>query len=310
MMKISHYKSIALAVFVFGSSTVFPYNVNPTCTPSTANATCASSPWFFSGEAVYLITSLTGSDEFIGTSINAARTLTLFHPVPQNWSWGYSLVGGYNFGVGNDLTLSWLHIKSKGTHSYNENIQLSSGGDFEIGAPYIEYVPKLDSINLDLGQKANLGSNVGIRFHNGLGYGRMHSFTEVIARNPLSDAIPIYQSYTFNFSAVSVRAGVDLSYDFKNGLTAYAHGTTSLYVGHLTYVSFISATSNEKAASGVQSVVTVAPGIDGVLGTSYSQQTSYGRFGVNAYWMWSRAIIGVNFSLQGAGMGLSWLGDL
>lgn len=310
MMKMLDYRKIATLVFAFGCNVLYATDVNPPYTPGSVTIPYESSHWFFASEALYVRTSLTGNDEFLGTISNDTNTFTAFHPAPQNWSWAYKLEGAYRFGTGKDIELSWFHMKSINTHGYVGNMMLSTGAKYKIGDPYIRFVPKVDTIRLELGQLMNLGNQFHIRFHGGFAYGHNNTSTQVTARRPLSDDIPIYQSYTFDYSAVAVVAGADLTFDVRKGFSIYAHSGTALFVGRSNWNSFIAATAIEKNnVRGIQSAVAVAPAIDGKLGATYTYPMLQGDLGINAYWMCARAIIGYNFSIQGAGLGLRWLGN-
>lgn len=309
-----NFKKISLVVIILMSNLVLADSIDPLGTPIAVTVPNTANSWDFVGQVLYLRPGYVGN-EFLGIIENSSDTVGTYEKIPANWSWGYRLEGSHHFGFGNDIDINWYHLNSTNVVSYAGILSFTSTG-YTIGTPNVTAKPRWDAVNLELGQHVDFGDNYNVRFHGGLAFVNIHDSLQIIAEIPVDPLSPVYQKITYNFMAVGVRAGADLSYVWVHGISLYANTALAMFAGSKTYLYTSSptppnTTSNYKAVASASGVV---PTLEGKLGAKYTYPLARGSISIDGGWMWINyfqpiAILSSDFSLQGAYFGLKWLGN-
>ena len=315
-------KKTALAVLAFGSSAVIAGTMGPVCTPGNVTVPCAHSAWNFGGQALYLQSNYSGID-FIGSNTQilpaGIPNTQTFNQGKDNWGWGFKLEGSYHFNTGNDLNLNWYHFNetTKRTfivpagYTFNDNIQNSYTGVVNTSRK-----PTWDAVNLEFGQHVDFGERKDIRFHGGVQYARIN--TKMSFSSPLSTATTA-NSEAMTYNGFGFRVGMDMLYNWNNGLAMYANGATALLIGTSRFSDNASGIPTWSSVSG--STTAFVPELEGKLGATYTYAMTQGDLSLDVGWMWvnyfnsqqnadgNSGMQQSDFALQGPFIGLKWLGN-
>ncbi len=319
-------KKTAVAVLALSSSAVFAGSMGPVCSAVNVTVPCESTAWAFGAKALYLKADSNNNAGFNPVVADA----TADHA--PNYNWGFQIEGAYHFNTGNDLNLNWYHIsKSKSrsfgpapTAAFNNGFGTSSTATFAGGNSSID--PKWDAVNIEVGQHVDFGDNKAIRFHGGAQYARVANsvtksagtlLTQTVAAT--TTAVSYTDSATYNptYNGFGPRLGMDMSYDWGNGLGIYANGATAILAGTRAQ-SFTYSDSLNNSVSGSQSRTAIVPAIDAKLGATYTYAMAQGDLTLDAGWMWvnyfnvhadSEGHLS-NLGLEGPFIGLKWMGNI
>ena len=325
-------KKTAVAVLAFGSSVAFAGSMGPVCSSVNVTVPCEATAWDFGAKALYLKPSVNdrvGSPKMafpIGT--NAAADIA------PNYNWGFQIEGSYHFNTGNDVNINWYHLSKSTSRTYG--LQPEAAFNYGVLAPtYTSTVeggestidPKWDAVNFEFGQHVDFGDHKAIRFHGGAQYARLaNSITKssgALIGYPgvtLSSSTTSYthaSTYNPTYNGFGPRLGMDMAYDWDNGLGIYANGATAILAGTRSFnATYSDSLHNSVGTSGSQTVI--VPAIDAKLGATYTYAMAQGALTLDAGWMWvnyfnvHQDIDGDNhdFGLQGPFIGLKWLGNV
>ena len=317
-------KKTAVAVLALGSSAVFAGSMGPVCSAVNVTVPCEATAWDFGAKALYLksdVSSRTGYNPVVADFNQNDDSL--------KYNWGFQIEGSYHFNTGNDLNINWYHVSKSHDHDFGA----SAGVPFtslagvttttNIVSGDVDVDPKWDAVNFEFGQHVDFGDNKAIRFHGGAQYARLtNNVSSTIAntvKTGTAAAVPYSHTSTFNpvYNGFGPRVGMDMSYDWGNGLGIYANGATAILAGTRSF----SATYTDSLANAVafnESRTAIVPVVDTKLGATYTYAMAQGDLTLDAGWMWvnyfnvrSNVEGDVSdFGLQGPFIGLKWLGNV
>lgn len=316
-------KKTAVAVLAFGSSAVFAGSMGPVCSAVNVTVPCEATAWDFGAKALYLKPSVNADSGFSPVVSDAS----VDHA--PNYNWGFQIEGSYHFNTGNDLNINWYHVSKSTSRTFAAtpltafNYGVLGGATtstFKGGSSTVD--PKWDAVNFEFGQHVDFGDNKAIRFHGGAQYARLANSVTRNAGSFLTsgtDSISYSHSSTYNptYNGFGPRLGMDMSYDWGNGLGIYANGATAILAGTRSFsATYSDSLSNSVGASGSRTVI--VPAVDAKLGATYTYAMAQGDLTLDAGWMWVNYfnvhanIEGDNndFGLQGPFIGLKWLGNV
>ncbi len=320
-------KKTAVAVLALGSSAVFAGSMGPVCSAVNVTVPCESTAWEFSGKAIYL-KAQTGDN----SGYNPVFDSNQYVNHAPNYNWGFQLEGAYHFNTGNDLNLNWYHLN----HSSQATVGLQPAFTFN-GTPGLggtqtttinsaskSVAPKWDAVNIEVGQHVDFGDNKAIRFHGGAQYARVANDIKTSSNVSYSATDPAVtltnygssQQYNHTYNGFGPRVGMDMSYDWGNGLGIYANGATALLAGTRSFSNTYTDASNAIATN--LSRTSIVPVLDAKLGATYTYAMAQGDLTLDAGWMWinyfsaQSNVVGntSDFGLQGPFVGLKWLGNI
>ena len=319
-------KKTAVAVLAFGSSAVFAGSMGPVCSAVNVTVPCEATAWDFGAKALYLKPSVNN-----GTGFSPLVSDTEVDHAP-NYNWGFEIEGSYHFNTGNDLNINWSHVSksssktfaARPTTAFNYGpLGGSTTSTFEGGEVTVD--PKWDAVNFEFGQHVDFGDNKAIRFHGGAQYARLaNSVTKSAGRlltatspEAVSTSYDNYTTYNPTYNGFGPRLGMDMSYDWGNGLGIYANGATAILAGTRSFSSTYSDSLHNSVGSSSSQTV-VVPAVDAKLGATYTYAMAQGDLTLDAGWMWvnyfnvHQNADGDNndFGLQGPFIGLKWLGNV
>lgn len=324
-------KKTALAVLAFSSSAVFAGSMGPVCSAVNVTVPCESTAWAFGAKALYLKPSV----NFGNFAANPVDGLAPRLDRAPNYNWGFQIEGAYHFNTGNDLNINWYHVSksdsqafgAQATRGLNYGFGNSTTSTFLGGNASVD--PKWDAVNIEVGQHVDFGDNKAIRFHGGAQYARLTNNVAtsggslITVTTPAPAAAAATMSYghsaTYNptYNGFGPRLGMDMSYDWGNGLGIYANGATGLLAGTRSFnATYSDSLGNSLGAS--RSNTVVVPMVDAKLGATYTYAMAQGDLTLDAGWMWVNYFNAHNntyegngdFGLQGLFFGLKWLGNV
>jgi len=318
-------KKTAVAVLAFGSSAVFAGSMGPVCSAVNVTVPCEATAWDFGAKALYLkpqVGTNSGYSPVVSTDV-------VDHA--PNYNWGFQIEGSYHFNTGNDLNINWYHL-SKSSQAFL-GAQPASTFAFPTGVATTELTaaslstdPKWDAVNIEFGQHVDFGDNKAIRFHGGAQYARLANKTTTSSISTfrgtlVGDATGYAQTTTYSptYNGFGPRLGMDMSYDWGNGLGIYANGATAILAGTRSFTAtYADNLGNAASSFNNNSRTAIVPAVDAKLGATYTYAMAQGDLTLDAGWMWTnyfnvRANVNgdvSDFGLQGPFVGLKWLGNV
>ncbi len=320
-------KKTAVAVLALGSSAVFAGSMGPVCSAVNVTIPCEATAWDFGAKALYLKAE-TGDNSGFSPVIDTANVID--HA--PNYKWGFEVEGSYHFNTGNDLNINWYHLSNSSSASIGAQPATSFTSLFGIETTTVNSAslsldPKWDAVNIELGQHVDFDSNKAIRFHGGAQYARLTNNIDSASDVNFalaSTAVPVTvagftqaQDYHHTYNGFGPRVGMDLGYDWGNGLGIYANGATAILAGTRSFSdSYTDNLTNSVSTS--LSRTAIVPVMDAKLGATYTYAMAQGDLTLDAGWMWvnyfnvrSNVEGDVSdFGLQGPFVGLKWLGNV
>jgi len=323
-------KKTAVAVLALGSSAVFAGSMGPVCSAVNVTVPCEATAWDFGAKAIYL-KAQTGDN----SGYNPVFDNSQYVDHAPNYNWGFQIEGSYHFNTGNDLNINWYHL----SHSSSASVGAQPASVFynptglggtqttTVNSASMSVDPKWDAVNMEFGQHVDFGDNKAIRFHGGAQYARLANDVDTASNTSFSATSPAvsllgyqqYQDYEHTYNGFGPRVGMDMSYDWGNGLGIYANGATALLAGTRSFSdSYSDNLSPRNATSYSLSRTAIVPVMDAKLGTTYTYAMAQGDLTLDAGWMWVNYFSvrsnvqgdTSDFGLQGPFVGLKWLGNV
>jgi len=320
-------KKTAVAVLALGSSAVFAGSMGPVCSAVNVTVPCESTAWEFGAKAIYL-KAQTGDNSGFSPVFDSNQ----YVDHAPNYNWGFQIEGAYHFNTGNDFKLNWYHLNhssqatigAQPVSAFNAPAGLGGATTTTINGASKSIDPKWDAVNIEVGQHVDFGDNKAIRFHGGAQYARVANDIKTSSNVSYTAADPVValtsyasaNNYEHTYNGFGPRVGMDLSYDWGNGLGIYANGATALLAGTRSYSNVYTDTTNSIASN--LSRTAIVPVMDAKLGATYTYAMAQGDLTLDAGWMWinyfsAQSNVTGNtsdFGLQGPFVGLKWLGNI
>ncbi len=337
-------KKTALAVIALGSTAAFAGTMGPVCSAVNVTVPCENTAWDLGGRALYLQPSV-GTHAGERTITTANNTLT--RGANPAWGWGFQLEASYHYSTGNDFDLNWYHFRNGNSNTLASPVTINgvlANQLFPIAAPttsnlvvnaaYQSNDPAWDQVNMEFGQHVDFGENKFARFHAGMNYSRTGNnvFTSMVANSGTSTAFGHSNNISAVFNGFGPRVGMDLTYDWGNGLSVYGDGAFSLLAGSSKTSYYLTEYSPANGNTVVNnwtrynlSHTKVVPEIDGKLGFMYTYAMAQGDLSFDIGWLWASYIGSMtayasptsvnssfdsNFGVQGLYFGLKWVGNV
>lgn len=289
-------KQSALAVMAFGSSALFAGTMG--CTPGNVTVPCEGSAYDVAAYLLYLQPAYTGIFSYPGSNTNGN-----WHNFDHDYEYGFRLEGSYHFSTGNDLTANWTYWN----HGYFYNPDNLDSYNWE---------PRFNQVNVELGQYVDFGEFKNIRFHGGVQYVNVEH--DIVIRSRAAQANRDITHLKYN--GFGPRAGLDMSYDFGNGLAVYLNSAAALTVGENDFTFRRQGTgSNRTAAAPFNRAfgthTRVVPELEAKIGGKYTYYMFSGNITLDAGWMWlnyfnaqNAVIFDTDFALSGPYIGVKYVG--
>jgi len=344
-------KKTALAVIALGSTAAFAGTMGPVCSAVNVTVPCENTAWDLGGRALYMqATGGFGGNTYYANLANTTLNSAYSTEANPNWGWGFQLEGSYHYSTGNDFNLNWYHYKSGGvtntlgalTRSY-----IANDTDFFGAGTSFSNTPSWDQVNMEFGQHVDFGENKFARLHAGMNYSRV-AFTgnAVVLWGNYTTSSNVQESYTANYSTVfngfGPRVGMDLDYEWGNGLGVYGTGAFSVLAGSSKHSRAVNQYSVNNSALTDGYVVgssqhRVVGELDAKLGFLYTYAMAQGDLSLDVGWAFAQYIGALNatsadfstdpntasdgyrtinsdrssnFGIQGLYFGLKWIGNV
>jgi len=314
-------KKKLLATLIMVNSSLFAGSMGPVCDSENVTISCKTTDWAFDVHALYLQSLFSGSKSYNATLFeNGSSPLTEYNNYPMDWNWGFKLEGAYYFQTGNDVNLNWSHLVGQ-----NKSYQLPNTARlFDVqsgkGTKILTTKTDWDAINLEVGQRVDLGTVKNIRLHGGGQYAfiKNRSNLSLLLVYPGSTLQTLIENPSF--SGFGPRIGVDLSFEVAKKIDIYAKGATTLLVGS----SKIKRNRFNQVISGfVYNPITSAsktalvPELEGTLGIHYTVPMAESQLTFDLNYIWINYFSALpqfnddsNFGLQGPSFGFVWKGNI
>lgn len=335
-------KKTALAVIALGSTAAFAGTMGPVCSAVNVTVPCETCAWDIGGRALYLQPSagsgLAGSytyqtQQFSNDYYDSGLT-TGNRGVGTQWAWGFQLEASYHYSTGNDVNVNWYHFRNGQTaNPISSYTEINTPND-NYGVYNLAYSanPAWDQVNVEVGQHVDFGENKFARLHGGFNFSRFGNngyFNRVydILGTGTREA-NITNSYTTVFNGFGPRVGMDLNYEWGNGLGVYADGALSVLAGsskaslnrndfkYPEYTWTVSSSRNN-----------VVGELDAKVGFMYTYACAQGDLSLDVGWVWAAYNGGLhpiyatdfvkgledrndNFGIQGLYFGAKWVGNV
>ena len=328
------FKRWFVGILCFGLSFSYAGTLGLDCEASEWTATCEKTAYGIGARALYLQVDTTSPQ----SSMVYQQNQTLFPMgISPVWGWAFEIFATYRYHTGNDMTLSWSHLRSGNNHNNLNrvlNLYLPSANSGQSSDEWIirdlrhSIYPSWDQVNVEWGQHIDVEGIKGIRMHGGINFSRVfNSGTQDFDGTNVTTATikQTKNAYDMSYGGFGPRLGLDLNYDWANGLNIYAKGAISVLAG-FNKSSYFYNDLVDSANSYVYSLsIAKALGeLDAKLGVQYNFDLSGGELSVDAGWLWaqySNPLLGsehqnlakpinYGFGLQGVYLGIQWLGVL
>jgi len=334
-------KKTALAVIALGSTAAFAGTMGPVCSAVNVTVPCENTAWDLGGRALYLQPS--SSAGLVGnTTVTAANGNTVTAGTNPQWGWGFQLEGSYHFSTGNDFNLNWYHFRNSNSRDFYGPLTASN-----VVAPFTgENLTSLtvdqvlatgnaawDQVNMEFGQHVDFGENKFARFHGGMNFSRVGlnstvdtSYSATPEGSTTATASSISNTRSSVFNGFGPRVGMDLTYDWGNGLSVYADGALSVLAGSSKSSTGYAETIDTALYTGVvsNSASNVVGELDAKLGAMYTYAMAQGDLSLDIGWVFANymnALQAANlaqnatssdsaFGIQGLYFGLKWVGNV
>jgi len=327
-------KKTALAVIALGSTAAFAGTMGPVCSAVNVTVPCENTAWDLGGRALYL----QPTTDFVDTS----RTITnstgaISKGVNPSWGWGFQLEGSYHYNTGNDFNLNWYHFRNSSSRTLTGPVNYS-GFTYTVGSPqllnsagtidtaYSSSNVAWDQVNIEFAQHVDFGENKFARYHAGMNYSRVGNNGQVATAGSSTTPISSFNNNTTVtgvFNGFGPRVGLDLNYDWGNGLSVYGDGALSVLAGSskASYYVVDGTTQNNWELYNF-SRSNVVPELDAKLGFMYTYAMAQGDLSFDIGWLFTHYVgtfqtsstdllsTGSNFGIQGLYFGLKWVGNV
>lgn len=307
------YIAVALAA---ATSTGFAGAMGELCTNTNAAAPCEARGWGVGAQALYLQPSLgKGNVRGLEGTVNTANSNSRFVNFNPKYLWGFEIDGQYDFDTGNDLSVSWYHIDGKSPTQFMSSLTAISSETITNSTFFSSQT--WNAVNLEFGQRFNIGDHKFIRLHGGATYADIHSNWSTTSFVTSLNTMGM-RTHNRSFNGGGPRLGADLQYGW-NQFHIYSKAAIAALVGTQKLVRD---STTRGHISG--SMVTVVPELETKLGVNYTYLFAKGSdLTFDIGWMWNSYIDAIyaervstttgapdvdffNFGLQGLFFGLTW----
>lgn len=276
----SHLSKVAF-VSLLATNVAFSGTMGPTCAAGLVTVPCPDTGWDLGAKALYLQPLYNKSLSYLGTRNNAdGEVLGLVKNNPD-WSWGFELGASYYFNTGNDINLSWLHLDSTRTQVNAEN---TIGFGFRSMTTNITSLkPRWDAVNIELGQRVNLGDFKKIRFHGGVQY------ANITTKINNKDTVLVpgdYNTISMKTSNFGPRIGSDLYYGLGKNFSVFAKSAVALLVGTSSLNRTVGNIDFPETINNHARKNTLITDLEAKLGINYSHMVSNGSLALDIGYMW------------------------
>jgi len=324
-------KKTALAVIALGSTAAFAGTMGPVCSAVNVTVPCETCAWDIGGRALYLqpATSI-GNDQFTLTQGTNSYTAG----VNPQWGWGFQLEASYHYSTGNDMNLNWYHYRHGSEASLGTPVTFAQPGVISLGTATTATAsanPAWDQVNIEFGQHVDFGENKFARFHGGFNFSRVgnNGYTSfdgligTVGNTPTN----FTKNYTTVYNGFGPRVGMDLNYEWGNGVGVYADGALSVLAGSskssLNYVNNSAPAQSFTLSTSKNGVVGE---LDAKVGMMYTYAMAQGDLSLDVGWVWAQYLNPINelhgfahdysrsyqqsWGIQGLYFGAKWVGNV
>ena len=327
-------KKTALAVIALGSTAAFAGTMGPVCSAVNVTVPCENTAWDFGGRALYLQPSsnagLLGQTTLTAQNGSAAT----FGSNPQ-WGWGFQLEGSYHYSTGNDFNLNWYHYRKSNSKAFVgpytatnvvNPLSTSTSTSFTLNSLDATGNTSWDQVNMEFGQHVDFGENKFARFHGGMNFSRVGLNSTLVYSVTTTGTTAFNDSSSSVYNGFGPRAGMDLTYDWGNGLSVYADGALSVLAG-TTKNSRTATQTSTTVFTGISSnsAANVVGELDAKLGVMYTYAMAQGDLSLDLGWVFADYLNALkstdtntlavantdsSFGIQGLYFGLKWVGNV
>jgi len=320
-------KKTALAVIALGSTAAFAGTMGPVCSAVNVTVPCETCAWDVGGRALYLQpATLVGNNQFTLTQGTNSYT----GGVNPQWGWGFQLEASYHYSTGNDMNLNWYHYRHGSEASLGTATgTFTPGGNFSATTAAASTNPAWDQVNIEFGQHVDFGENKFARFHGGFNFSRVgnngyYGFNGTAAGVANTN---FTKNYTAVYNGFGPRVGMDLNYEWGNGVGVYADGALSALAGSskasLNNVNNATAANSYTLSSSHSQVVGE---LDAKVGMMYTYAMAQGDLSLDVGWVWAQYMNPMmaqrdfnaqyndvdqsSWGIQGLYFGAKWVGNV
>jgi|LauGreDrversion4_2_1035121.scaffolds.fasta_scaffold308128_1 hypothetical protein len=327
-------KKTALAVIALGSTAAFAGTMGPVCSAVNVTVPCETCAWDVGGRALYLQSGAnTGTQSFTLTQGNNRYN----GGVSPQWGWGFQLEASYHYSTGNDMNLNWYHYRNTTTNAYGGPalaFNRPNNQAFSVTTASSSVNPQWDQVNIEFGQHVDFGENKFARVHGGFNFSRtgiagtgvFNGIDQTI--NPTDPfRVTTTKNYAATYNGFGPRVGMDLNYEWGNGVGVYADGALSVLAGSskssvITSDALLPARNNAYSSSQSK----VVGELDAKVGMMYTYAMAQGDLSLDVGWVWAHytnpttELYDFNtgnqngfeeaFGIQGLYFGAKWVGNV
>lgn len=326
-----------MTVMVLGCNLAFSGTIGPNCKAVDVSLPCEGMAWDLGARGLYMKASTpTG----YGQNTIVQNTSSLTTGVNPAWGMGFQLESAYHYSTGNDFNVNWYHYRAGGqintlaspvTISHSSLI-FPNTTSLTTQDSQTSVSPAWDQVNMEFAHHFDFGEHKFARLHAGANFSRVANAGYQYTYQTDAGATFYQKTINFNsdFNGFGPRVGLDLNYEWNNGLGVYGTGALSLLAGSAKSSHTI---RNWLPINGVVNAdgylfalhqSKVIPELDAKLGAMYTYVMPQGDLSVDIGWMWayytntlfrgekfleSRAQID-GFGIQGLYFGLKWVNNV
>ncbi len=290
-------KRLSLALIALGlSAPVFADSCCNPCNPFSVTIPNQQGGFTVGADALWLrptapntTYNITVGDILASTAPTSLTIPLEFQHIDPSYHLGFDLNAAYRIAcTGNDVSVNWTHLGETSDSETTPTLFIPGGredDDFDLHA-HNNVKFKLDSVDLDVGQRVNLGNNFLMRLFAGVRFADLQEkkntdyHADGVDIGPV-DTVHVILDQDSEFKGVGPQVGVDGRYCIGSGFGVDANITGSLLVGRTDSNSDILVTALRLRAS--QQVVfaadlpidqkrknRVVPALDASLGLDYT----------------------------------------
>lgn len=283
----------------------------PACMEGSVAVPCEANKWDVGVELLY-VQRTSAQNWMLGSNEKGDhRTWQQFKP---KYAFGFKVEGAYHFGMGQDVTVNWTHLKK------TNKIQFDA--DDENFSYKASIKNNFNRANLEFGQAVNYSEALNSRFHFGLSYVQLKA--EDSATELGGEFIDSQES---RFRGFGLRTGQRINYAISSGFGAFGEWAVSALVG--------STKSNAKAFDGIDTKTaslssrSITMGLETKAGLEYVHNMAAGDLSMYVAWQANvyqnvvqsyrdnDSVVNTdvkpsnhNWGYHGPSIGFKWVGDI
>jgi hypothetical protein len=306
------------------SGLTFAGSMGPVCTPGAITVPCEAKQWSFGVDALYLKAVTSGARAY------RANVLGGLSELDNDWNWGFRAEAAYQYGTGNDVSVSWMHYNDSAQQSDLVGLLITSVAPLALSVlpTTVNVQNRLDQVNAVLGQHVDASVTNKVRFYAGMQYASIeHNTTNYYGSGAIPGVFAFSAATRYDdndFTGFGPVLGIDYSYYVSPQISLIADGATALLYGTTRLTSgFVYSPANAVLGTNYASKKTTVPAFEAKLAVNYAHAMPQGSLNLQGGYrvvdyfnaLQSRAlptspVTTADYTLYGPYVGLKYVGNV